>query len=158
MKLGDHKARKVSETDFWKKFLIWIYSQKGLQISPKSDTFLKNGSNNLFWFLPEVTIKCDLQFEWNLFLRKNCDFEIFDLEIVKMLPKLKLLAIFSTLYFFFYFPHNDRWCLVDFWLIPTCVITIRQSSQCILITHICLIPFKEKCDIELEVKIPDSFL
>ena len=75
-----------------------------------------------------------------------------------MLPKLKLLAIFSTLYFFFYFPHNDRWCLVDFWLMPTCVITIRQSSQCILITHICLIPFKEKCDIELEVKIPDSFL
>ena len=36
MKLGDYKGRKVTEPDFGKKNLIWRYSQKGLQISPKS--------------------------------------------------------------------------------------------------------------------------
>ena len=40
MKLGDYKGRKVTEPDFWKKFLIWRYSRKGLQISPKSDTLI----------------------------------------------------------------------------------------------------------------------
>ena len=39
MKLGDYKCRKVTEPDFWKKFVIWRYSRKGLQISPKSDWF-----------------------------------------------------------------------------------------------------------------------
>ena len=46
MKLGDYKRRKATEPDFWKKFLIWRYSLKGLQISPKSDIlifFSKNG-------------------------------------------------------------------------------------------------------------------
>ena len=38
MKLGDYKGRKVTELDFRKKFLIWRYSRKCLQISPKSDT------------------------------------------------------------------------------------------------------------------------
>ena len=33
MKLGDYKGGKITELDFWKKFLIWRYSQKGLQIS-----------------------------------------------------------------------------------------------------------------------------
>ena len=37
-KLGDYKGRKVTAPDFWKKFLIWRYLRKGLQISPKSDT------------------------------------------------------------------------------------------------------------------------
>ena len=40
MKLGDYKGRKVTELDFWKKILIWRYSQKGLQISPKSETLI----------------------------------------------------------------------------------------------------------------------
>ena len=48
----------------------------------------------------------------NLFFRKICNLEIFDLEIVKKLPKLRFLAIFSTLVFLD-FAHNDRWaCLV----------------------------------------------
>ena len=100
MKLGDYKGRKVTEPDFWKKFLIWRYSRKGLQISPKSDTdiFLKNSLDRFFGFLPEVSTKYDLQFEWNLFFRKICNLEIFGLEIVKKLPKLRFLAIFSTLH------------------------------------------------------------
>ena len=40
IKLGDYKGRKVTEPDFWKKFLIWRYSRKRLQISPKSDTLI----------------------------------------------------------------------------------------------------------------------
>ena len=73
MKLGDYKGRKVTEPDFWKKFLIWRYSRKGFQIWPEIrhfDIFLKNGSNNFFLFWPEVSTKYNLQFEWNLFLRK----------------------------------------------------------------------------------------
>ena len=38
MKLGDYKGRKVTVLDLWKKFLIWRYSRKGLQVNPKSDT------------------------------------------------------------------------------------------------------------------------
>ena len=40
MTSGDYKGRKVTETDFWKKFLIWRYSQKGVHVSPKSDTLI----------------------------------------------------------------------------------------------------------------------
>ena len=40
IKLGDYKGRKVTELDFSKKFFIWRYSRKGLQISPKSDTLI----------------------------------------------------------------------------------------------------------------------
>ena len=52
MKLGDYKGRKVTEPDFWKKFLIWRYSRKSLQISPKSDTLIFFSKTALFfWFL-----------------------------------------------------------------------------------------------------------
>ena len=51
MKLGDYKGRKVTEPDFWKKFLIWRYSWKGLQISPKSGTliFFSKMALTVFW-------------------------------------------------------------------------------------------------------------
>ena len=65
MKLGDYKGRKVTVLDFWKKFLIWRYSRKSLQISPKSDTDIFSH----FW--PEVSTKYDLQFEWNLFFNST---------------------------------------------------------------------------------------
>ena len=51
MKLCDYKGRKVTEPDFWKKFLIWRYSRKGLQISPKSDTFIFFSKTALTIFL-----------------------------------------------------------------------------------------------------------
>ena len=66
MKLGDYKGRKVTEPDFSKKFLIWRYSQKGLQINPKLDTsifFSKMAATIFFGFWPEVSTKNDLQFE-----------------------------------------------------------------------------------------------
>ena len=100
IKLGDYQGKEITEPDFWKKILIWRYSEKSLQSSPKSDTdiFLKNGYNTFFGFWLEVSTKYDLQFDWNLFFRKICNFEIFGLEIVKKLPKLRFLVIFSTLH------------------------------------------------------------
>ena len=85
MKLGTIKVEKWQNRIFEKKFLIWRYSRKGLQISPKSDTdiFLKNSSNDFFGFWSEVSTKYDLQFERNLFFRKIFNLETFDLEIVK---------------------------------------------------------------------------
>ena len=97
MKLGDCEGRKVAEPDFWKKFLIWRYSQKDLKIIQKSDTdiFLKNGSSDFLVF--------GLKLVLNMTFKKMCNLEIFDLEIVKKeLPKLRFLAIFSTL-------HHYRW-------------------------------------------------
>ena len=38
MKLGDY--RKVTQAVLWKKFLIWRYSWKGLQISTRSGTLM----------------------------------------------------------------------------------------------------------------------
>ena len=89
MKLGDYKGRKVTEPDFWKK-IIDLPKIKHFGI------FLKK--NFFFDFWPEVSTKYDLQFEWNLFFRKICNLEIFDLEIVKKLSKLRFLAIFSILH------------------------------------------------------------
>ena len=97
MKLGDYKGRKVTEPGFWKKIgdicenvsklaqnqTLWYFSQKRLYF---------------FGFWLEVSTKYDLQFEWKLFFRKICNLEIFDLKIVKKLPNLRFLAIFSTLH------------------------------------------------------------
>ena len=104
MKLGDYKATKVTEPNFWKKIIDLEIFAKGLQISPKSDTLIFFSKTALTIFLVfglklvlNMT-KYDLQFEWNLLFRKNCNLEIFDLEIVKKLPKLRFLVIFSTLH------------------------------------------------------------
>ena len=100
MKLGDYKGRKVTEPDFWKKNLIWRYSQKGLQISPKSDTliFFPKTALTIFLVCGLKLVINDLEFEWNLFFRKICNLEISDLEIVIKLPKLRFFTIFSTLH------------------------------------------------------------
>ena len=51
MKLGDYKGRKVTEADFWKEFLIWRYTSKRLQISPKSETLILFSKLALTMFL-----------------------------------------------------------------------------------------------------------
>ena len=106
MKLGDYEGKKVIEPHFWKKFLIWRYSRKRRQISAKSDIlifFSKTAVKNFFSFWPDVSTKYEFQFEWNLFSRKNYNLEIFVLEIVKKLPKLRFLAIFATSHHEFFF-------------------------------------------------------
>ena len=65
IKLGDYKGRKVTEPDFWKKFLIWRYSPKGLQISPKSDTLIFFSKTALMIFLV-FGLKLALNMTFNL--------------------------------------------------------------------------------------------
>ena len=112
------------QPDFWKKLLIWRYSLKGLQISPKSDTdiFLKNGSNDFFDFWPEVSTKYDLQFEWNLFFRKKLQFgDIWpwNRQKIAQIEIFRHFLDFASLVFFD-FAHNVRWawCLVVFLQFP----------------------------------------
>ena len=90
---------------FLKKFLYLEIFGKRSPNYPKIrhfDIFLKNDSNDFFGCWSEVSTKYDLQFEWKLFFRKICNLEIFDLEIIIKLPKLRFLAIFSTLHHWLY--------------------------------------------------------
>ena len=111
----------MTEPDFWKKFLIWRYLWKGLQVSPKSETliFFSKATLKIFLgFWPEFSTKYDLQFEWNLFFRNICNLEIFDLEIVKKIAQINVFGHFLDFasLVFLDFAHNDRWawCLVVF--------------------------------------------
>ena len=101
MKLGDYKGRKVTEPNFWKNFLIWRYSWKGLQISQKSDTLIFFLNVALTIFLV-VGLKLVLNMTFNLnetyFSEKICSLEIFDLEVIKNFPTLRFLAIFTILH------------------------------------------------------------
>ena len=88
---------KVTEPDFWILDLE-IFTKRSPNY-PKIrhfDIFLKNGCNNFLGFWLEVT-KYDLQFAWSLYFRKISNLEIFDLEIVRKLAKMRFLANFLTL-------------------------------------------------------------
>ena len=100
-KLGDYKGRKVTEPDFWKKFLIWRYSRKGLQISPKSDTMIFFSKTTLIIFL------------------------VFGLTLV-----LNVIFNLNEIYFSEKFGIDGRWVGMS-----SCFLTIRRSSQCILISE-----------------------
>ena len=107
MKLGDYKGRKVTEPDFWKKFLIWRYSRKGLQISPKSDTLIFFSKTALMIFL------------------------VFGLKLV-----LNMTFNVNESYF------SGKFAI---WIYLTsksstfgCFLTIRRSSQCILVSFFVL--------------------
>ena len=123
MKLGDYKGRKVTEPDFWKKFLIWRYSQKGLQISPKSHTLiffsktalkivcvfgLKLVPNSLklvsIWLKPIFQKNLQFGYIWPWNRQKNTQMEFFG-----------HFLDFTSLVFLD-FAYNDRWawCLVVF--------------------------------------------
>ena len=112
MELGDYKRKKVTEPDFWKKFLIWRFSRKGLQISPKSDTFIfcsKTAPTTFLVFGSKLVLNMTFNLNETYFFKKfavwryltsksskNCHFHNFALLV------------------FLDFPHNDRWawCLV----------------------------------------------
>ena len=100
MKLGNYKGKKVTEPDFWKKLLIWRYSRKRLQISPKPDTlifFSRTAPTIFLVFGLKLVLNMTFNLNKNLFFR-SCNLEIFGFEIVQKLPKLRFLAIFSTLH------------------------------------------------------------
>ena len=98
MKLGQSR-RKVTGLDFLNKFLIGYICEKVSKVAQNQTLcfFLEYSSNNFLGFCPEVSTKYDLKFKWNLFSRKICNLEIFDLEIAKILPKFRFLVVFSTL-------------------------------------------------------------
>ena len=120
IKLGDYKGRRVTDPDFWKKFLSWRYSRKGFQISPKWDTdiFLKNGSNDFFCFWPEISTKCDIQFQWNLFFTRLAIWRYLTSKPLKKNVQTGVFGHFLDFasLVFLNFIHNDRWawCLVVF--------------------------------------------
>ena len=100
MKLGDYKGRKFTEPNFWKKFLIWRYSRKGLQITPKSDTLIFFSKTALTVFLV-FGLKLVLNMTFNLhetfFSEKFAVWRYLSLKSSKKLPKLRFLAIFLSL-------------------------------------------------------------
>ena len=106
MKLGDYKGRKVTEPDFWKKFLIWRYSRKGLQISPKSDTLIFFSKTALTIFLV-FGLKLVLNMTFNLNARNHQ--KIVQIEVFGHFLDFASLVFLD-------FAHNDRWawCLVVF--------------------------------------------
>ena len=65
LKLGDYKGRKLTEPYYRKKFLIWGYLRKGLQISPKSDTLIFHSKTAVAIFLVSV-LKLVLNMRFNL--------------------------------------------------------------------------------------------
>ena len=98
--------------------MIGRYSGKVLQISAKSDTLIFFSKTALTSFLV-FGLKLVLSMTFNLnetyFFWKIYNLEIFDLEIVKTLPKLRFSAIFST-FASFVFLDSARWawCVVVF--------------------------------------------
>ena len=120
MNLGDYKGRKVTELDFWKKILIWRYSQKGLQISPKSNTLIFFSKTALTFFLvfglnlvqiwPSIWMKPIFQ--------KNVQFGdicLWNRQKIAQIDVFGHFVDFASLVFLD-FAHNDRWawCLVVF--------------------------------------------
>ena len=104
MKLGDYKGRKVTEPDFWKKFSIWRYSRKGLQISPKSDTlifFSKTARTIFLVFGQKLVLNMTFNLNETYFSDK---FEIFGSKSSKNCPNWSFwlfsrLCIFSVPWF-----------------------------------------------------------
>ena len=98
-KLRGYKGRKVTELDFWKKFLILRYSRKSLLISQKSDTLIFFSKMALTIFL-RFGRKLVLNMNFNL--NETCFSEKFAIsrylasKSSKRLAKLKFLTIFST--------------------------------------------------------------
>ena len=64
--IRDYKCRKVTEPDFWKKILICRYSRKHLQISPKSETFIFFSKTALMIFFLIFGLKLVLNMTFNV--------------------------------------------------------------------------------------------
>ena len=121
MKLGDYKGRKVSKPDFWKEFLIWRYSWKSLQISPKSNTLIFFSKTALTAF-SDFGLKLALNMTFNL--NETCFSEKFAISrylASKSSKKIAQTEVFGHFLNFTFlvsldFAHNDRWawCLIVF--------------------------------------------
>ena len=101
MKLGDCEGRRVTKLAFSKKFMIWRYWRRGLQISPKSDTFIFSSKTALtnFFLAFGLTLVLNMTFNLNenYFSQKFAIWRYLTWKSSR-LPKLRFLAIFWTLY------------------------------------------------------------
>ena len=118
MKLGGYKCRKVTEPDFWKKFLIWRYSRKGLQISPKSDTlifFSKTALTIFFVFGLKLVLNLSFSLNETYFSEKFGDIWPRNRQKIVQIEVFGHCLDFASLVFLD-FAHNDRlaWSLVVF--------------------------------------------
>ena len=105
VKLGDYKDRKVTEPDVSKKLLIWRYSRKRLQINPKSDTLIFG-----WWLVGNAVISETALRIFLIFCMRLGDYK-----------GRKVTGL-------------DFWKKFFIWrLISNCFLTIRRSSQCILV-------------------------
>ena len=113
MKLGDYVSRKVIEPNFREKFLIWRYSRKGLQISPKLDTLIFFSKTAVTAFLV-LGLKLVLNMTFNLnetyFSEKFSIWRYLTLKLSKNCPNWGFdhFLHFASLVFLD-FAHNDRW-------------------------------------------------
>ena len=101
MKLGDYKGRKVTEPDFWKRFLICKYSRKNLQISPKSDILILFSKTAVIVFLVfglKLVLNMTFTLNETYFSEKFAIWTYLTLKLSTKFPKLWFLAIFSTLH------------------------------------------------------------
>ena len=113
IKFGDYKGRKVTELDFWKKFLIWRYSRKRLQISQKSDTlmfFSKTAATIFFVFGLKLVLNMTFNLNQTCFSEKFA----FSRYLISKLWNIAQIEVFGyflhfTSLVFLDFAHNDRW-------------------------------------------------
>ena len=111
--------QKSDRAGFLKKLLIWKYSQKCLQNSPKSNTdiFLKNGSSNFLGFGLKLVLNMTFNLSETYFSEKISIWKYLTSKSSKKYPNWGF-WLFSRLCIisFLDFAHNDRWawCLVAF--------------------------------------------
>ena len=104
MKLEDYKGRKKTEPDFWKKSPWFADIRKKISKLAQNQTLLffsKTALTIILVFGLKLVLNMTFDLNETYFSEKNCNLEIFDLEIVKTLPKLKFLAILFTLHNYF---------------------------------------------------------
>ena len=113
MKLGDYKGSKVTQPDFWKKYLIWRYSRKRLQIIPKSDTLIFFSKTPLTIFLV-FGLKLVLNMTFNLnepIFQKNLQFGDIWPRNRQKIAQIEVFGHFLDFasVVFLDFAHNNRW-------------------------------------------------
>ena len=116
MNLGNYNRRKVTEPVFWKKFLIWRYLRKDLQITPNSDTLIFfSKTAQTFFLVFGLTFILNMTFNLNeTIFQRNLQFgDIWPRNRQKKCPNWSFwpfswLCIIRSLVFLD-FAHNDRW-------------------------------------------------
>ena len=91
------KDRKRQSRIFGKKILVWRYSQKGLQISPKSGILITALTIFLVFGL-KLVLNVIFNLNETYFSEKSAIWRYLTLKSSKKLPKLRFLAIFMALH------------------------------------------------------------